>query len=174
MDSRWSPSNAGDEPYGAYPPHGWPTPHTNNPASNQPSPGRRDHAIQPPPLTTAFSSQQVQGLGVALGPGYASTPLSTTSLSSPFTQGQSPAVNSPGGAALGASPMASRQYNVPYNPQDWGPVHGAPIHQAGQPSYPQSNNSMLRIMTHRSAGPHTGQFLLLSYPFRGHAPIIRR
>lgn len=156
MHSHWSQRTVGDEPSGAYPPHGWSTSYPDHSASNQPSPGRREHARQPPPLTTAFSGQHLQGLGVQYGGNYASTPLSTTSLSSPFVQGQSPAVNTPGGVALGTSPMASRQYNVPYNPQDWGPMNGGVMH-AGQPSYAQPNNNMLRVMTHsRPAGPHTG------------------
>ncbi|THC90836.1 hypothetical protein EYZ11_009705 [Aspergillus tanneri] len=158
VDSWWSSSNAGDEPpSGTYSLNGWPTPHANT--SNQPSPNRRDHAVQPPPLTTALSGQQFQGLGVALGASYASTPLSTTSLSSPFTQSQSPAVTTPGGIPV-ASSMASRQYNVPYNPQDWGPVSGAHM-LPGHTSYPQSNNNnMLRIIPQqRLAGPHSDMSL---------------
>ncbi|KAF9887987.1 hypothetical protein FE257_009376 [Aspergillus nanangensis] len=155
MNSWWSPSNAGDErPPSAYPPpHSWSSPPVNT-SSNQPSPRRREHALQPPPLmTTALSGQQLQGLGVALGAGYASTPLSTTSLSSPFTQSQSPAVTSPGSVLVGSSPMASRQYNVPYNPQHWGPVAGGSVQ--GHSSYPQNNsNNVLRIVPQRSAGPH--------------------
>lgn len=117
--------------------------------SNQPSPSRREYAVQPPRLATALSGHQLQGLGV--GAGYASTPLSTTSLSSPFTQGQSPRVPSPGNLA-GSSPMASRQssYNVPYNPRDWGPVTG------GQSTYPHTNNSMLRVVPQPQHGSHPG------------------
>ncbi|PYH93005.1 hypothetical protein BO71DRAFT_484964 [Aspergillus ellipticus CBS 707.79] len=153
--NRWrSSSNAGDEPLSsAYPPSGWPTPHTTT--SNQPSPSRREHAVQPPPLTTALSGPQFQGLGLALGAGYSSTPLSTTSLSSPFTQGHSPAVASPGGAAIGSSPMASRQYSsMPYNPQDWGPVGNRSIN-AGQSTYPQPNNMLRIIPQPRSTGAHS-------------------
>ncbi|OQD64978.1 hypothetical protein PENPOL_c006G08234 [Penicillium polonicum] len=89
--------------------------------SNQPSPGRREHAVQPPLLTTALSGPQYQGLGAGLG--LTPTPLSSTSLSSPFTHGLSPAVPSPiNGRSVSSSSMASRNaYNVPYNPQDWGP-----------------------------------------------------
>ncbi|KAI3016890.1 hypothetical protein CBS147345_4542 [Aspergillus niger] len=147
-----SSGNAGDEPpSGPYSYSGWPTPLT---SSNQPSPSRREHAVQPPPLTTSLGGHQFQGLGLALGSGYSSTPLSSTSLSSPFTQGQSPAVGSPGGAAIGSSPMASRQYNVPYNPQDWGPV-GSGSMNAGQATYTPPN-SMLRIVSQpRSTGPHS-------------------
>ncbi|KAL2798419.1 hypothetical protein BJX66DRAFT_295560 [Aspergillus keveii] len=152
MNSWRSSSNTGDDPssspYTAN--NGWPTPRTVT--SSQPSP-RREYAIQPPPLTTAFNNNpQFQGLGVGLGANYASTPLSTTSLSSPFTQ--SPAVNSATGAAPGSSPMAARQYNVPYNnvpynPQDWGPLNNGPMN-AGQPAY-SSSGSMLRIVPHQRA-----------------------
>ncbi|KAB8074095.1 hypothetical protein BDV29DRAFT_174170 [Aspergillus leporis] len=149
MNSWWSPNNVGDEP----PPsthhiNGWPTPHAST--SNQPSPSRREHALQPPPLTTALNGHQYHGLGVALGPSYSSTPLSTTSLSSPFTQSQSPATHTPGGTVAGPSSMASRQYNVPYNPQDWGPVRGS-----GQSTYPQTNNMLRIVPQSRQAGSHT-------------------
>lgn len=120
--------------------------------SNQPSPGRREYAVQPPRLTTALSGHQLQGLGV--GASYASTPLSTTSLSSPFTQGQSSRVPSPGNP-VGSSPMTSRQssYNVPYNPRDWGPV------SVGQSPYPQSN-TLLRVVPHQPQhGSHSGPLL---------------
>ncbi|KAL4752933.1 hypothetical protein BDW72DRAFT_47285 [Aspergillus terricola var. indicus] len=145
MNSWRSPSNTGDDlsssPYTAN--TGWPTPRS------QPSPGRREYAMQPPPLTTSFNTHQFQGqgLGVGLGAGYLSTPLSTTSLSSPFTQ--SPAINS-AGAVLGSSPMASRQYNAPYNPQDWGPVNNGPMN-AGQSPYSQSGNMLRVVSQHRYA-----------------------
>ncbi|KAE8358405.1 hypothetical protein BDV27DRAFT_69836 [Aspergillus caelatus] len=45
--------------------------------------------------------------------------------------------------------MASRQYNVPYNPQDWGPVGGS-----GQSTYPQTNNMTRIISQSRQAGSH--------------------
>ncbi|RAL17527.1 uncharacterized protein BO97DRAFT_402089 [Aspergillus homomorphus CBS 101889] len=50
--------------------------------------------------------------------------------------------------------MSSRQYTVPYNPQDWGPVGNTSIN-TGQQTYPQANN-MLRIVPQpRSSGPHS-------------------
>lgn len=154
LDSWQSSSNAGDElASGAQPLSSWPSPYHSN--SNQISPRRREHAVQPPPLTTALNNSQFQGLGLGLGAAYSPAPLSTTSLSSPFTHGQSPVVASPGGLALGSSPMSSRQYNVPYNPQDWGPVGHSSVNP-GQQSYPQANN-MLRIVPQpRSSGPHSG------------------
>lgn len=137
-----SSSNAGEAHHSR---SGWSTTPIGT-VSNQPSPSRREHAVQPPPLTTALSDHQFQGLGVALGSGYASTPLSTTSLSSPFTQSQSPCVSSPSSAAVAPSPMAPRHYNVPYNPRDWGPVSSSSSANSGQSAYPQpsSSNSLRR------------------------------
>lgn len=143
LSSHSSNNNVGDVQHSR---SGWST------TSNHPSPGRREHAVQPPPLTTALGGHQFQGLGVALGPGYASTPtpLSSTSLSSPFTQGQSPCVSTPSSAAVAPSPMAPRPYNVPYNPRDWGPVGNASA-STGQSPYPQSSNSgSMRRMVHPS------------------------
>ncbi|CAG8306055.1 unnamed protein product [Penicillium salamii] len=113
----WLGSNHADEqPVNHYP--GWSIAAS---PSNQPSPSRREHAVQPPLLTTALSGSQYQGLGAGLG--LTPTPLSSTSLSSPFTHGQSPCVPTPtNGRSVSSSSMASRNaYNVPYNPQDWGP-----------------------------------------------------
>ncbi|PYI34443.1 hypothetical protein BP00DRAFT_443776 [Aspergillus indologenus CBS 114.80] len=148
-----SSSNAGDElASGAQPLSSWPDPYHSN--SNQISPRRREHAVQPPPLTTALNNSQFQGLGLGLGAAYSPAPPSTTSLSSPFTHGQSPVVASPGGFAPGSSPMSSRQYNVPYNPQDWGPVGHTSVNP-GQQTYSQANN-MLRIVPQpRSSGPRS-------------------
>jgi len=141
-----SSSNAGEAHHSR---SGW-SPIPTGTVSNQPPSSRREHAVQPPPLTTALSGHQFQGLGVALGPGYASTPLSTTSLSSPFTQSQSPCVSSPSSAAVAPSPMASRHYNVPYNPRDWGPVNSSSSANSGQSAYPHSSSSnSLRRSVHR-------------------------
>ncbi|CAI7601910.1 unnamed protein product [Penicillium pancosmium] len=101
--------------------------------SNQPSPGRREFAVQPPLLTTSLGGPQFHAVN---------TPLSTTSLSSPFIQSHSPYVASPanGRSASSSSSMASRQaasYSVPYNPQDWGPMGGGPA----QAPYHQSSSA---------------------------------
>ena len=130
--------------------------------------------MQPPPLTTALSGHQFQGLGVALGPGYTPTPLSSTSLSSPFTQSQSPCVSTPSSGAVGPSPMVSRNYNVPYNPRDWGPVAGASA-STGQSSY-SSSNSMRRVVHRPPPQNDPGlcfSFLVLnkaSFPYGGIGP----
>jgi len=107
------------------------------------SPRRRQQAIQPPnPLTTSLGNARNAGLGIG---GFAQTPVSSTTLSSPFSgHPQSPYAQSPGGAMRGASPMALRSHGSfggIYNPQQWGPVgNGSPIsssageHRQAQPS----------------------------------------
>lgn len=94
-----------------------------------PSPRRRPHALQPPSLlTTTLGNAHATSHGV----GASHTPVSTTSLSSPFSLHQaSPYPGSPGGARRGTSPMAvsaTRSYSAAYNPQQWGPVssNGSP------------------------------------------------
>ena len=94
-----------------------------------PSSRRRPHALQPPSLlTTTLGNAHASSHGVGAG----HTPVSTTSLSSPFSLHQaSPYPRSPGGAIRGTSPMAvsaTRSYSAAYNPQQWGPVssNGSP------------------------------------------------
>ena len=83
---------------------------------------RRQRAVQPPSLlTTSLSNAQSVGLGLGLNP---QTPLSSTSLSSPFSihQGSHYPISSEG-AARGTSPMALRSaLSGIYNPQQWGPI----------------------------------------------------
>jgi hypothetical protein len=60
--------------------------------------------------------------------------------------------------------MTSRQYNVPYNPQDWGPVSGAALN--GHATY-QQTNSMLRVVSHpRQVAGHSGLYHLILYFIR--------
>ncbi|KAJ9374547.1 hypothetical protein DTO282F9_8421 [Paecilomyces variotii] len=140
MNSRYTASNAGAEPPQS------PYPVGLSPASagawNQPSRRRRD-VVQPPALTTSFNGPLNPGLGVALNVGYTPTPLSTTSLSSPFSQSQSTYLPSPGGATRGSSPMAPRNlssYTAPYNPREWGPV-GSALSNAGSAAYSPDNGN---------------------------------
>lgn len=102
-----------------------PHPHGQSSAQAGSSP-RRPHAIQPPTLLTAtLENAHSAGLGIA-----GHTPVSTNSLSSPFSAYQhSPYPLSPVGAMRGTSPMAHRattSFNAAYNPQQWGPVSGGP------------------------------------------------
>lgn len=61
--------------------------------------------------------------------------------------------------------MTSRQYNVPYNPQDWGPVSGAALN-SGHPAY-QQTNSMLRVVSHpRQTAGHSGPYHLILHFIR--------
>lgn len=90
------------------------------------SPSRPRHGHQPtqPPslLTAARGNTHIFSHSLAAEP---RTPLSTTSLSSPFSY---PA--SPGGALTGTSPMASRNaspFNTTYNPQQWEPLSVGPL-----------------------------------------------
>ncbi|MCJ1397847.1 hypothetical protein MMC11_001043 [Xylographa trunciseda] len=83
---------------------------------------RRQRPGQPPSLlTTSLTNAQTLGHGLPLG---GQTPLSTTSLSTPFSaHSSSPYPMSPGGASRGSSPMALRSaagFSAPYNPQQWG------------------------------------------------------
>ena len=94
-----------------------------------PAPRRRPHALQPPSLlTTTLGNAHASSHGV----GASHTPISTTSLSSPFSLHQASSYpGSPGGAMRGTSPMAvsaTTSYNAAYNPQQWGPVssNGSP------------------------------------------------
>lgn len=94
-----------------------------------PTPRRRQHAVQPPNLlTTTLGNAHVSNHGVGAIP----TPISTTSLSSPFSIHQaSPYPASPAGAMRGTSPMAfsaATTYNTAYNPQQWGALgsNGSP------------------------------------------------
>ena len=139
-------------------------------AGSQQSPRRRENVAQPPMLMTSLSGPQYQGLGVALSPGYTATPISTTTLSSPFSlsQAQSQYHPSPGTAARGTSPMTSRHsggYNAPYNPQEWGPV-GAPSPNVGPGNNfaPSSNNvtRQAQAQAQAQAPPTSNPGLLLA------------
>ena len=82
---------------------------------------RRPHAVQPLNLlTTTLGNTHNAGLGIG-----GQTPVSTTSLSSPFSQHQpSPYPRSPAGAMRGTSPSVHRTpFSTAYNPQQWGPLN---------------------------------------------------
>lgn len=88
------------------------------------SSSRRQHLGQPPTLlTTSSGGLPTRHLHIPSGP---QTPLSTTSLSTPFSSYPSSSlVLSPGAEARPSSPMATRSppsLNTPYNPQQWGPL----------------------------------------------------
>ena len=104
-------------------------------ASSLHPPRRRQRAVQPPSLlTTSLNNAQNLGHGLGLN---AQTPLSSTSLSSPFSVHQAtPYPASPGGAMRGTSPMALRSTasgSGQYNPQQWGPIshEGSPMQVTG-------------------------------------------
>ena len=133
-------------------------PYPDAPASAQEgplSPRRRQHAVQPPILLTT-SLGNARNIGLGLG-GSIQTPLSTTSLSSPFSTYQaSPYPASPSGAMRGISPMATRTpaaYNAPYNPQQWGNAN-TPSSSATTPlSSRQRQATRVESLAARPVGP---------------------
>ena len=95
------------------------------PAGIETSPRRRQTPNQPPNLlTTSLGNARNAALGLG---GVVQTPISSTTLSSPFSaHPQSTQPQSPGGAMREASPMASRSasgFSGYYNPQQWGAVN---------------------------------------------------
>jgi hypothetical protein len=117
---------------------------------------RRENAVRPPTLVTSLNIPRHQGPGPGLSTSYTSTPISTTALSSPFSRSQ-PHLPSPGGAIRGSSPMAQGRsnYNVPYNPQEWGPMASSSP-RAGPIPYLQASNEVQTVQPlslPRSSGP---------------------
>ncbi|KAL8730317.1 MAG: hypothetical protein Q9181_004704 [Wetmoreana brouardii] len=118
---------------------------------------RRQHATQPPTLlTTALNGAHNQNLGVASA---SQTPLSTTSLSTPFSAHQaSPYPLSPGIESRESSPMATRtpaSFNAPYNPQQWGPLSSStssPLDAATRTRHPSQSSRFPRFAP-RPVGP---------------------
>lgn len=95
------------------------------PAGIETSPRRRQTPNQPLNLTTSLGNARNAGLGIG---GMVQTPISGTTLSSPFSAyPQTSYPQSPGGTMRGgASPMASRSgsgFSGHYNPQQWGAVN---------------------------------------------------
>lgn len=85
-------------------------------------PSRRQHVDRPPTLlTTALSAAHNQNPGLSAASPH---PLSTTSLSAPFSPyPSSPHPPSSTTEMRGSSPMATRtqaSFSAPYNPQQWG------------------------------------------------------
>ena len=100
-------------------------PHLYNVSGGPAPPRRRQNPNQPPNLlTTSLGNARNAGLGLGR---VVQTPISSTTLSSPFSAyPQSTNPQSPGGAMRGASPMASRSasaFSAHYNPQQWGAVN---------------------------------------------------
>ncbi len=119
------------------------------------SPLHRQRAVQPPNLlVTSLGNARHAGLGIA---GTAQTPLSPTSLSSPFSGNPlSPYLQSPGGAAGGASPMALRShgsFSGTYNPQQWGPVGNGSALPLSTGEHRQAQSSRVAALAPRPVGP---------------------
>lgn len=120
-------------------------------------PRRRQHAIQPPTLlTTTLENAYHTGLGIN-----GHTPVSTTSLSSPFSaHQQSPYPVSPAGTMRGTSPMQHRAptaFNSAYNPQQWGPLGSgptsSPISSSRTTGFRQSQPTRVAVLAARPVGP---------------------
>ncbi|KAI4263506.1 MAG: hypothetical protein L6R42_001355 [Xanthoria sp. 1 TBL-2021] len=124
------------------------------PASSQPS--RRHVGQFPTLLTTTFAGPHPQNLAIPSG---LQTPLSTTSLSTPFSAYPSSAYSLSSSAEAGASsPMATRSrptFNAPYNPQQWGPLRSStssPLEEATRTRHPSQSNRLARFAP-RLLGP---------------------
>lgn len=109
------------------------------------SPRCRRRAVQPPTLTTTVGFGQNHGSGLGL---INQTPISTTSLSSPFSSSvvqQSPYPASPAGTLRGASLMPLRNsagVSAPYNPQQW----ASPTSASGTSSSTRRTNQPTRVI----------------------------
>ena len=112
-------------------------PHVSQSQSGFPalSPLRRQHVAQPPTLLTT-SLNNAHSLGHGLGMTGGQTPMSTTSLSSPFSlHNPSSFQASPVGAATTAMPTSSpATYTGAYNPQQWGRIRRDGMADAGATS----------------------------------------
>ena len=120
------------------------------PAGIATSPRRRQQADQPPTLLTT-SLGNARNVGLSFG-GIVQTPVSTTSLSGPF----SGYPQSPGGAMRGASPIALRTqagFNANYNPQQWGPVRNGSPGSSTTGGHRQAQLSRVVALAPRPVGP---------------------
>ena len=131
--------------------------------SNLPTSLRRQHAVQPPSLLTT-SLENARNPSLATPGGVLATPVSTTTLSTPFSAYpvQSSYPQSPGGAMRGASPSTFRSqtgFSAPYNPQQWEPLSDAT---------PQSVSSAQRQQrtTHLAPRPMGPDGMALSWPIK--------
>ncbi|KAL8689655.1 MAG: hypothetical protein Q9218_004717, partial [Villophora microphyllina] len=113
---------------------------------------RRQHAGgQPALLTTTFGAVQNHNSGLGSG---SETPLSTTTLSTPF----SPYLQSSTYHPRDTSPMATRtqvSFNGPYNPQQWGPLSSStpsPLDATTRTRHPSQSSRFPRFAP-RPVGP---------------------
>lgn len=120
-------------------------------------PSIRQHSLQPPSLlTTTLENAHSLGLGMA-----SQTPISATSLSSPFSFAHQPSPYhaSPPGAMRGTSPVVHRMpttFNMAYNPQQWGPVNSGPTpNSSSRPTSMRQSSQSRRasVLAARPVGP---------------------
>ncbi|KAL8778138.1 MAG: hypothetical protein Q9213_007554 [Squamulea squamosa] len=113
-----------------------------SPGPSQPS---RRYGDQPPTLlNTSFAVPRPYNLAFPSG---SQTPLSTTSLSTPFSAFPLSACSLSNSAEVGSSsPMATRSrpnFNAPYNPQHWGPLSSSsssPLEEATRNRHTSQSN----------------------------------
>lgn len=121
-----------------------------NPVGTASPSRRRQQALRPPNLlTTSLGNARNAGLGIG---GNGHTPISTTSLSSPF----SGFPQSPGGAMRGTSPMALRSqasFSGTYNPQQWGPLSNSSTTSPATGDHRHSQASRAVALAPRPVGP---------------------
>jgi len=111
---------------------------------------RRRQPVQPPNLlTTSLGNARNAGLGIG---GIVQTPVSTTTLSSPFSAFS----QSPAGAMRGASPMALRSqasFSGTYNPQQWGPLNNRSPNSSSAGDHRPARSSRVVALAPRPVGP---------------------
>ena len=118
-----------------------------DPARLASSSRRRQHPLQPPSLlTTSLENARNAGGNIV------HTPLSTTTLSSPF----SGIPQSPAAAMRAVSPMALRSQNSftgVYNPQQWGPLNNASPASSVAGDQRQGQSARVVVLAPRPVGP---------------------
>ena len=118
------------------------------------SPRRRQHAGPPPTLlTTTLGNAHISSHGGGAGP---HTPISTTSLSSPFSLHQASPYPASPATLNGNSPMALRTpstFNTAYNPQQWGAMSSnVPSSSRSTATATRSSGQSSRLAPH-AVGP---------------------
>ena len=129
-----------------------------SPARTATSSRHRQQAVQPPNLlTTSLENARTSNTGLGIG-AIVQTPVSATTLSSPF----SGFPQSPASAMRSASPMAQRSqsgFSGTYNPQQWGPLSNGSPSSSSAGDHRRVHSSRVVALAPRPVGPDGGQFL---------------
>lgn len=128
---------------------------------------RPQHAGEPPTLlTTTFGAVQNHSTRIASG---SETPLSATTLSTPFSPFLQSSAYPRSLDPRDSSPMATRtqaSFNAPYNPQQWGPLSSStsgPLDAATRSRHP-SRSSRYPNLAPRLVGPDGTIIIHISLP----------